>query len=386
MVTEYRRLLEVPKQTFFLLGVRGIGKTTWVRKGFKQAPLTYNLLDETLFTDLLQDRSRFYTELSGLAPGTWVVVDEVQRIPGLLNECHRLIEERRLRFALLGSSARKLRRAGTNLLGGRALALELFPLTPEELGADFNLDRYLTIGGIPLVVAAEDPLQQLRAYVHTYLREEVQQEALVRNLEGFVRFLPIAGLFHGQVLNVEALSRDAGVARTSVQGYLEILEDTLLAFRLPAFEGRLRVKEKRHPKFYWIDPALARAVKKQFGPPTPEERGFLFEGFVIQLVRTYQSLRQDLYDEMYYWASGRKDSAVEIDLVLTRPKEVLAIEIKSAPKFQNTWLKGLVAAEGLKGIARRILVYPGTRSFTLDSGIEVLTVTDFWKLLSLGKL
>ena len=161
------------------------------------------------------------------------MVDEVQRLPALLNEVHRLIETRRLRFALLGSSARKLKVAGTNLLAGRALTRTMFPLTAAELGADFDLERILRFGSVPLVWASEVPREVLAAYAQLYLREEIRAEALVRNLPGFVRFLPVAALFNGEVVNVAGIARDAGVARTTVQGYLDILEDTLLAYRLP---------------------------------------------------------------------------------------------------------------------------------------------------------
>ena len=185
------------------------------------------------------------------------------------------IEERRLKFALLGSSARKLEAAGVNLLAGRALHRTMHPLTPAELGDDFDLDSALEWGTIPLVWVSDERREVLGSYVQLYLREEIRAEALVRNLPGFARFLPIAALCHGQVVNISGLARDCGVARTTVQGYLDILEDTLLAFRLPAFEARLRVRERRHPKLYWVDPGLVRAVKRQRGPVAPEERGAL---------------------------------------------------------------------------------------------------------------
>jgi len=176
------------------------------------------------------------------------VVDEVQRLPGLLNVIHQKLETRRLRFALSGSSARKLRRSGVNLLAGRAVRRSLHPFVPEELEGSFSLARTLEWGALPIVWAAPDKQDALEAYVQMYLKEEIQAEAATRNLPGFARFLPIAGLFHGQTLNVSALARDAGVARTTVQGYLEILEDTLFTFQLPAYEARLRVRERRHPK------------------------------------------------------------------------------------------------------------------------------------------
>jgi predicted AAA+ superfamily ATPase len=167
-------------------------------------------------------------------PGQWIWVDEIQRLPNLLNEVHRFIEDRRQRFILTGSSARKLRRTGVNLLAGRALTQTMYPLLPAELGRDFDLDAVLRFGSLAIVWDADSKREVLEAYVQTYLKEEIQAEALARNVAGFSRFLPVAALFHGQALNASALARDAGVFRMTVSGYLDILEDTLLAFRLPA--------------------------------------------------------------------------------------------------------------------------------------------------------
>ncbi len=211
----YPRLLDPPETSFFLFGVRGVGKSTWARERYPRAH-HIDLLDEGLYQDLLAEPSLFAGMLRARPEDSWVVVDEVQRIPGLLNEVHRFIEGQGLRFALLGSSARKLKTAGTNLLAGRALWKTMLPLVPAELGADFDLERTLRHGSIPLVWNAPDPRQTLAAYVQLYLREEIKAEALVRNLPGFVRFLPIAGLFHGQAINVSAIARDSGTARTTV--------------------------------------------------------------------------------------------------------------------------------------------------------------------------
>ncbi|MEX0972427.1 MAG: AAA family ATPase, partial [Solirubrobacterales bacterium] len=211
-LNELSRIYRLPHGSFFLFGLRGVGKSTWIRSQLPQA-YKFDLLDEGLYQELLADPEPFAGALRRLDRESWVVVDEVQRLPGLLNEVHRFIEERGLRFALLGSSARKLRAAGVNLLGGRALWREMFPLTPEELGDDFDLDRTLEIGALPLVLGSDSPSETLRAYVQLYLREEIKGEALVRNLPGFARFLPVAGLFHGQLVNVSGIARDAGVAR-----------------------------------------------------------------------------------------------------------------------------------------------------------------------------
>ena len=375
----YPRLIRPPAQSFFLLGVRGVGKSTWARAQFPDAP-RIDLLDEARYQDYLADPSLFAADLRPAPPGSRVVVDEIQRLPNLLNEVHRHIEERRLNFALLGSSARKLRAAGVNLLAGRALHKTMHPLTPAELGHDFDLDAALDTGTIPLVWVADDRRAVLESYVRLYLREEVRAEGLVRNLPGFARFLPIAALHHGQVVNISGIARDCGVARTTVQGYLDILEDTLLAFRLPAFQPRLRARERRHPKLYWVDPGLVRAVKKLHGPIAPEERGALLEGWVLHLLRAHAE-EGGLFDELHYWAP-HPANGTEVDFVLRRDGELAAIEVKSQPRYHTGMLSGLRAIAELAGIARRVLVYGGKRSFRTGDGIDVWSVDQLQQALA----
>ena len=379
----YRRLLSCPRSSFFLFGPRGGGKTTWTPAQLASAH-RIDLLDETLYQSLLADPSLFASELNALPRGSWVVVDEIQRLPSLLNEVHRFIEERRLRFALLGSSARKLKTAGTNLLAGRALQKQMFPLTPEELGADFDLETVLRFGSVPLVWQAADRRATLGAYVQTYLREEIRAESIVRNLPGFVRFLPVAALFHGQVINVAGIARDAGNARTTVDGYLEILEDTLLAWRLRAYEAKLRVRERKHAKLFWVDPGIVRAVKRQLDPPSAEERGHLFEGWVLMLLRCYAE-EQALYDDICYWAPLQAKQ-LEVDFLLRRGRELLAIEVKTAPRFQSGMVAGLAAIAELPQVVRRILVYGGTRRLKTAAGVEVWPLGTFLASLASGKL
>ena len=364
----YPRLSRPPGQSFFLLGVRGVGKSSWARSRFLDAP-RIDLLDEARYQDYLADPSLFAADLQAAPPGGWVVVDEIQRLPNLLNEVHRHIEERRLNFALLGSSARKLKAAGVNLLAGRALHKTMHPLTPAELGDDFDLDAALDTGTIPLVWVADDRRAVLESYVRLYLREEVRAEGLVRNLPGFARFLPVAALHHGQVVNISGIARDCGVARTTVQGYLDILEDTLLAFRLPAFQPRLRARERRHPKLYWVDPGLVRAVKRLHGPITPEERGTLLEGWVLHLLRAHAE-EGGLFDELHYWAP-HPANRTEVDFLLRRGTELAAIEVKSRPRYHTGMLPGLRAIAELPGMVRRVLVYGGKRSFRTGDGIDV---------------
>lgn len=302
-------------------------------------------------------------------------MDEIQRLPELLNEVHRFIEERKLRFALCGSSARKLKREGTNLLAGRAVRRDLHPFLPSELGKDFDLDVALRFGTLPLIWQAPDRADALESYARMYLREEIQAEALVRNLQGFARFLPIAGLFHAQTLNVSSLARDAGVSRTTVADYIEILEDTLVAFRLPAYEARLRVREKQHPKLYWVDAGIARAVCGSTAAPSKEELGALFEGWVANLLRMHNDHGR-LFERWGCW-SPAEALRTEVDFVLRRGREALALEAKSASRPDPEHFVGLRAIAELPGLVRRVLVCRVPRSMTTADGIDVWSIERF---------
>ena len=373
----YPRLLPAPDQSFFLFGMRGVGKSTWSRHLFPKAR-RFDLLDEGLFQSYLRDPRLFGRELALLAPGESVVVDEVQRMPLLLNEVHRFIEDRRLRFILLGSSARKLKQLGTNLLAGRALRRVMLPLLPAELGTDFDLAELLRFGSLPVIWQSPVKAESLEAYVQLYLKEEIQAEALVRNLPGFARFLPVAALFHGQVLSVASLARDAGVARTTVPGYLEILADTHLAWLLPAYEGKLRVKERKHPKLYWTDPGVVRAVKRELHAPGEMERGALLEGWVGNLLRAYGESGSALglrHDDLFYWAPT--EGGTEVDFLIRRGKEFTALEVKASENLSSRDFKGLKAIAELKGIRRRLVVYMGDRPFRTEDGIEALPIRGF---------
>lgn len=377
------RILQAPKQSFFLMGPRGSGKSTWLRSTFPDAHMV-NLLAEDTYQRLLANPGLFASELRALEPARWVVIDEVQRLPNLLNEVHRFMEERGLSFVLCGSSVRKLRRAGVNLLAGRALRRAMHPFVPEELGGRFDLNQALRSGLLPIVWGSTSPEETLAAYAQLYLKEEIQAEALVRNLPGFARFLPVAALFHGQAVNVTNIAREAGVARTTVAGYLDILQETLICFQLPAYEAKLRVRERRLPKWFWCDPGVVRAMKRVSGAVAPEERGSLFEGLVAQLIRAYKDYR-DLCDGFYYWASA-SGSGTEVDFLLSRGPEFVAVEAKSGGTFAETWCKGLRAVTQLKGLRRRIVVYPDGPALRTEDGIEVLPFKEFADLLAASAL
>jgi predicted AAA+ superfamily ATPase len=365
------------------MGPRGTGKSTWLRSHFPNAHVI-DLLSEEKYQQLLANPVLFADEVRALKALGWVVVDEIQRLPQLLNEVHRFLEEKRLRFVLCGSSARKLRRAGVNLLAGRALNRAMHPFLPEEIGEGFDLDQALENGLLPVVWDSDARADTLSAYAQFYLKEEIQAEALVRNLPGFARFLPIAALFHGQIINVSTIARDAGVARTTVSGYLDILEETLLCFRLSAYEAKLRVRERKHPKWYWCDPGLVRAMKRSFGPVVPEERGPLFEGLVAQVIRAYRDYR-GICDEIYYWAPSG-GATTEVDFLLKQAGRFIAVEVKAGGRFAESWCQGLRAALDLKGLTRRLIVYPRGPIMKTPDGIDVLPFQEFTVLLSTGAI
>lgn len=378
-----KRILTPPPQSFFLLGPRGTGKSTWLRSLFPDAHVV-DLLSEETYQSLLANPGLFANQLRVVPAGSWVVIDEIQRLPALLNEVHRFIEAKQLKFVLCGSSARKLRRAGVNLLAGRALNRAMHPFVPEELGNSFDVNSALRFGLLPIVWDSIEKTETLSAYTQLYLKEEIQAEALVRNLAGFSRFLPIAALYHGQTINVSNIAREAGVARTTVNGYLDILEETLLCFRLPAYEAKMRVRERKHPKWYWCDPGLVRAMKRTLGPIVPEEKGPLFEGLVAQLIRAHNDY-QGLFSEMYYWAPV-SSTQLEVDFLLMKNKAFTAIEVKSGNAFSEKWCRGLRAIADLKGLGRRVIVYPQGPYLKTEDNIEVMPFEHFARQLAQREL
>ena len=374
----YPRLFQCPKSSFFLLGPRGTGKTTLIRH-LNLARQEISLLDEERYQQYLAKPGLFYQQLRAHPPGEWIFVDEIQRLPNLLNEVHRLIEDNKLHFVLTGSSARKLRRSGVNLLAGRAVSRTLYPLTPMEMGQDFSLPRALETGTIPLICHAQDKREALKSYVHHYLKEEIQAEAIVRNLGGFSRFLPISALLHGQTINLSNVARDCGVARPTVVGFFQILQDTLLLKTLSAYDAKLRVRERKRSKCYFIDPGLVRAIKGQYGPLGAEEKGPLFEGLIFTLLMFQKDTYGDI-DDICYWAPAQARKT-EVDFLLIRGREKIAIEVKATESIHSEHLKGLGAIAALKGIKRRILVYWGNDNLTTDEGIEIHSFASFVGLL-----
>ncbi len=341
----YHRTCVLPsRSSCLLLGPRQTGKSTLVRSALPNDAWSVDLLEHDVALRYAKDPSQFRREVEGrIARGTKTFfVDEVQKVPELMDEVHRLIERTKLRFILTGSSARKLRRGGANLLAGRAVVRRLHPLTMSEYGDAFDLERCLRFGALPPVAAAEDDVARrdlLEAYAETYLREEIQAEAIVRNLGGFARFLDIAASQCGDIVNFSAVGRDAGLATRTVQEYFQVLEDTLLGFRLEAWRSSPRARLVAHPRFYLFDTGVTNALNRRLtAPPDPQTRGRLFEQWAVLECKRILDYRND-ETQIFFW---RTNVGTEVDLIVERHgKVLLAAEIKSKTKVASADLTGL---------------------------------------------
>jgi predicted AAA+ superfamily ATPase len=367
----YPRLLQPPlKQSFFLFGPRGVGKTAWAHEQFPDA-LFFDLLDYQTYTQLLAAPQRLGDQIPQGYKG-WVVVDEIQRVPELLNEVHRLIELRRLRFVLTGSSARKLRQRGVNLLAGRALTRHLHPLMASELGSDFDLKRALRWGCLPLACTSEKPQDYLNSYAATYLREEVQQEGFARNIGAFGRFLEAASFSQGSVLNMSAVARECAVSAKVVEDYFSILEDLLIAVRLPVFTKHAKRRLIAHPKFYYFDAGVFQSIRPR-GPldATEQIHGAALETLFLQQARALNDYGGLGY-RLHYWRTAIGE---EVDFVLYGERGLRAFEVKMAQNIRPDDLRGLLSFRTDFPQAKAYLLYLGNRRWH-DRGVEVLPFAD----------
>ncbi len=363
----FSRLLKPPdKKSFFLFGPRGTGKTSWVKAQFPGA-LYLDLLESFMYTDLLAKPDRLETLIpSGF--NHWIVIDEVQRVPALLNEVHRLIENRGLRFVLTGSSSRKLRRKGVNLLAGRALTYAMYPLTAIEMGDVFDLRTAAQYGLLPSIQTEPDPKKYLESYITTYLREEVLQEGLIRNLGSFARFLETASFSQASILTVSDVARECACERKTVEGYFSVLEDLMLSTRLPVFTKRAKRRMVSHPKFYFFDAGVYRAVRPR-GPLDSEEEtnGAIFETLFYQNLRAINDYFGYEY-KLYFW---RTASGLEVDFILYGPKGLIAFEVKSGSIIHPQDLNGLQEFCREYPMARPYIIYGGSREIS-QKGISIL--------------
>ena len=363
-----------PHSSSFLFGPRGTGKSTWLRQNH---PSVYiDLLEAEASNRLLAEPGRLSEWIPPDHTG-FVVIDEVQKVPAVLDEVHRLIETKKWRFILTGSSARKLRRGGVNLLAGRALTTWMHPLTAVEMGEDFDLDRSLQFGHLPMAVTGSEPKRYLASYVQTYLREEVQQEGLTRNVGAFSRFLEAASLTNGSVLNKSAVARECSVERKVVENYFSIVEDLLLGGMLPAFTKRAQRRLRLQPKFYFFDVGVFRAIRPSGVLDRPEEiDGAALETLVLQELRAINDYCE-LGFSLFYW---RTSNGTEVDFVLYGERGFIAVEVKRTRKLRRADFRGLTAFKRDYPEARLLMLYGGKERRYSDS-IEIVPTSEALRTL-----
>jgi len=371
------RILDLPalmkKKSHFLFGPRQTGKTSLIRHTLKGVRV-YDLLDTSIYLALSQNPGRIGQELT--TKDRLVVIDEIQRLPDLLNEVHRLIETRGIRFLLTGSSARKLRRGGVNLLGGRARTKYLHPLTCKELGDKFDLARAMERGLLPSIYFSDDPRADLQAYAGSYLQEEIVAEGATRNLPAFSRFLKVAALCNSQIVNFTNISNDAQVARTTVYEYFEILKDTLILYELPAWRKSKKRKPLASSKYYFFDVGVVSVLQgRKFRPGTPEF-GEAFETYLVHELINYSDYVSG--ENLSYW---RSTSGFEVDFIIG---DHTAVEVKAKENLSVSDLKPLRALSEEKKLKRYLCVSlePRRRRF---EDVMVLPYKDFLEALWNGE-
>lgn len=369
----YNRMLKLPlteRNSIFLFGPRGTGKTHWIKTSLPNA-LYLDLLEFNLYKDLLANPSR----LSKMIPpnyNDWIIIDEVQRVPELLNEVHRLIEAHGYKFLLTGSSARSLKRNGVNLLAGRALRYAMHPLIIQETGKDFNLSHVLKYGLLPKTFSLTHPQKYLETYVQTYLREEVLQEGLTRNISAFSRFLEVASSSQGSIINATEISREIGIDRQVVANYFDILEDLLLSYRLNPFTKRAKRRLVTRSKFYYFDAGVYRSLRPQGPLDSAEEAdGAALETLFLQSLLAVNDYLQLGY-QVYFW---RTATDLEVDFITYGAKGLHAFEIKRSANINLKAFRGLKAFQKDYPEAKLFLIYGGSRHEYHD-GIEIIPIEE----------
>lgn len=371
------RALSIPKGHFFLLGPRGTGKTAWCSEQFKSA-LRIDLLNAAILREYSSRPERLIAYVAANPDRKQIVIDEIQKLPQLLDAVHLLIERKTgQQFVLTGSSARKLRRQGTNLLGGRAAQKHLHPYMAYELGKSFDLRKALANGLLPVVWAASEPGEILQAYNGLYLREEVQMEGLVRNAGDFARFLETMSFAHAAVLNLANIARESHINRKTVENYLQILEDLLLGFRLEVFTRRARRELAGHPKFYFFDTGIFRANRPRGPLDSPSElSGPALEGLVAQHLYAWCDYTSREH-QLHYWHTR---TGVEVDFVVYGDLGLFAIEVKNSNRIRPEDLRGLRAFADDYPQSRRYFLYQGDERLLIE-GVLCMPCDEFLRAL-----
>lgn len=357
------RFFQAPQQSFFLFGPRGTGKSTWLKQHYTGAEVV-DLLAPEVFR-AFSARPERLREVTGGAKSKTIIIDEIQKVPELLDVVHQLIEEGAgFQFVLTGSSARKLKRTGVDLLAGRAIVKTMHPFMAAELGDSFSLAESLQIGLVPLITSSPDSQETLASYVALYLKEEVQMEGVVRNIGAFSRFLEAVSFFHGSTLNVSEVARECQVKRKTVDNYLAVLDDLLLSFRVPVFSRRAKRHLISHPKFYYFDGGVFRSLRPTGPLDSPHEiDGAGLEGLIAQHLRAWIAYSKKTCN-LYYW---RTKSGVEVDFVLYGQDTFWAIEVKNSAKINSKMLKGLTAFQEDYPEAQALLLYRGNERLLINN-------------------
>jgi predicted AAA+ superfamily ATPase len=368
------RLIPKTDQSHFLFGPRGSGKSTWLKHAYPDA-LYLDLLDPVLFRDLSSKPERLREAIANASAGQPIIIDEIQKAPGLLDVVHQAIEgnARGRLFILTGSSARKLRRAGVNLLGGRLLWRQFHPYLAAELGRKFDLEMAITQGMLPLALASNTPAKTLKAYATLYIQQEVREEASVKDLGAFSRCLESVSLSHGGQLNLSGVAAECSVTRKSVEGYLEVLEDMMLAYRLNVFEKRAKRLLAVHPKFFFFDAGVYQAIRPRNPLDSGREiGGGALEGLVGQHLRTWLAYA-DGKNDLFYW---RTRAGLEVDFVIFGEAGFYACEVKSRGKIRPDDVTGLKAFQKDYPEATVALLAPSPSISQMD-GIPCIDIKTF---------
>ncbi|MFC1504520.1 ATP-binding protein [Spirochaetota bacterium] len=381
METYIPRTFKAPNHSFFLLGPRGTGKSTLLKNTYKNA-MWIDLLKPDVFRTYISHPERIIELVHGNPDIKIIIIDEVQKAPELLSSVHSIIEEKKnLQFILTGSSARKLRRTGIDLLAGRVLLYSLFPFIASELKGNFDLEKALQYGLLPIIVSSDDPGETIKTYVALYIQEEVLAEGLVRNIGNFSRFLESISFSHGSVLNISNVARDCEVERKVVEGYVKILEDILLAFRIPVFEKKAKRKLSSHPKFYFFDTGVFQTLRPKGPLDKPEEiGGAALEGLVFQNLMAWNAYNGSKYT-VYYW---RTRNGLEIDFILYGKPGIVAFEVKNSKKIRPVDLKPLLSFKEDYPSAKCVLLYRGKERL-IKKNIICEPCEDFLLKLKTGK-
>ena len=380
-----QRYFNEPAMSYFIFGPRGTGKSTWLSMKYKKNSLYIDLLSPDVFRRFSARPERLEHLISGNPEAQNIIIDEIQKVPELLDVVHKVIENNRgLRFILTGSSSRKLKRGGTDLLSGRAANKTFHPFMASELGNTYNFEKSLTFGLLPLVTNSISPAETLNSYISLYINEEVKMEGIVRNIGDFNRFLEVISFSNGSLLNTSEIARESQVGRKAVENYISILEDILLAYRIPVFSKSAKRQLINHQKFYFFDAGVYRAIRPAGPLDSPQEiDGIALENLILQNIIAWNAYNGN-GNRIYFW---RTKSGTEVDFIVYGRDALTAIEVKNSDSIRSQDLRPLRSFLDDYPVAECLFLYRGSEKLKID-GIKCIPCEDFlsklvpWKTIS----